>query len=170
MLIIFFFFSLEHKEFLIIGGPKRGLNLIIILFWSTTFFFSTSIFFFSTLTFILRQAPPPAQSLTLFPISYFAVSLQSIVTRWSLSRLCVSSSSTSSIRWLVKLRCAFLRALSSLPTVGKPNRGSLKPRRDLFLNQGSCICKTGLLAFNYLQFSPKNYRFALLLFNLAPHF
>ena len=78
--------------------------------------------------------------------------------------------STSSIRWLVKLRCAFLRALSSLPTVGKPNRGSLKPRRDLFLNQGSCICKTGLLAFNYLQFSPKNYIFALLLFNLAPHF
>ena len=156
MLIIFFFFSLEHKEFLIIGGPKRGLNLIIILFWSTTFFFSTSIFFFSTLTFILRQAPPPAQSPTLFSIFFFAASLQSIVTRWSLSRRCVSSSSTSSIRWLVKLRCTFLRALASLPTVGEPNRGSIKPRWDLFLNQGSCICRTGPLGFNYLQFSPKS--------------
>ncbi|CAN7034218.1 hypothetical protein Bca4012_045794 [Brassica carinata] len=93
MLIIFF--SLEYNEFLIIDGPERGLNLIIILFWSTTFFFSTSIFFFSTLTFILRQAPPPAQSPTLFPISYFAASLQSIVTRWSLSRRRVSSFSIS---------------------------------------------------------------------------
>ncbi|CAF1856082.1 unnamed protein product, partial [Brassica oleracea var. botrytis] len=118
----------------IIGGPEKGLNLIIILFWSTTFFFSTSIFFFSTLTF---KAPPPAQSPTLFPISYCAASLQSIVTRWSLSRRRVSSSSTSSIWWLVKLRCAFLCALSSSPTVGEPNQGSirsLKPRRDLFIN------------------------------------
>ncbi|KAF3539365.1 hypothetical protein F2Q69_00025278 [Brassica cretica] len=80
-------------------------------------------FFFSTFTFILRQAPPPAQSPTLFLISYFAACLQSIVTRWSFSRRRISSSSTFSIWWLVKLRCAFLCALSSLPTVGKPNRG-----------------------------------------------
>ncbi|CAF1779100.1 unnamed protein product, partial [Brassica napus] len=52
-----------------------------------------------------------------------------------------SSSSTSSIRWLVKLHCAFLCALSSLPTVGEPNQGSLKPRRDLFLNQGFLYTK-----------------------------
>ncbi|CAN6850855.1 unnamed protein product [Brassica oleracea] len=76
----------------VVARPERGLNLIIILFWNITFFFSTSLFFFSTLTFILRQASPPAQSPTLFPISYFAASLQSIVTRWSLSRRRVSSS------------------------------------------------------------------------------
>ncbi|CAN7040519.1 unnamed protein product, partial [Brassica rapa subsp. trilocularis] len=33
----YYYFSLEHKEFLIIGGRERGLNLIIILFWSTIF-------------------------------------------------------------------------------------------------------------------------------------
>ncbi|CAN6921566.1 unnamed protein product, partial [Brassica oleracea] len=137
------------------------LNLIIILFWSTTFFFSTSIFFLLHLN--LHPTTSTAAGSVSDSVSDLLLCGESTIHRHQVVTLAplrliflVSSSSTSSIRWLVKLRCAFLCGLSSLLTVGYPNRGSIKPRRDLFLNQGSCICKTGPLAFNYLQFSPKS--------------